>query len=679
MRLLLTISLIAMTCCLSGCGASGPAGGSVSHAQGGGHSVLGRMHPKASPETLEEMKAAEAQTRAEQMRLAQEQGNQTSMNGMGRVLPPVSTDPISPPGMMSTMSEGPISNSYNPGAAHAATTQTASSSSTSSTSVDSASLSPAKDMNTSDAAAAATEAATYSQHYMPGSSVPPPPPGAVAGGLVPPPPAVTLSTNANIAYGGGEQNPYANPAWNPYAVPAPYAQPYPPQYPYQMPPQMMPPPQAPQEQPQRPAGLFGTGKKRPPAEEAEEDDDSASAKPEKKEVDFVPIRPTGMEARSPYKQKDDLKVLWTGALSTYQMQKLKERDKDVGMLLTKVDVGLPPDATKGMFTVAPRRVASIFRPIASEKKSIEQVRKTQFDVVQSYYRYLYAYNKYAIQLQTVQARKQEIEVAGSRAEKQRAEADMARAQDAAQSSTEDMRAAQEEMAAVAGAQAARSIIGRISGITPSVQALSSAEKSAEPIEVDSKKSGGMFGGMGNFFSFGGGNKGGEVKAEAAAEPLTIKAPKKEKGPKLKADNNKKGKIKNDASAEEDLAPSRSVAMKGSPKREPQAPVESPRVSSSPISFELKDVEITARKSILTVAIHNTGSETFKFTPDVISLAEGDKKIDEAAMRAEFDSTSVRPNAEVQGKITIFGRPWNDRLSVVISDGSNNIQLKRNHN
>ena len=123
MRLFLTISLIAITCCISGCGGSGSAD-KVSQAPGAGHGVLGRMHPKASAETVEELKAAEAQARAEQMRLAQESGNQASMNGMGRVLPPVSTDPISPPGTLpgnSANSEGPISNSYNPGAAEAAT------------------------------------------------------------------------------------------------------------------------------------------------------------------------------------------------------------------------------------------------------------------------------------------------------------------------------------------------------------------------------------------------------------------------------------------------------------------------------------------------------------------------------------------------------------------------------
>jgi hypothetical protein len=630
---------------------------------GGGRSgVLGRMHPKASAETVEELKAAEAQAREEQMRLAQ-QNQQASMNGMGRVLPPVSTDPLSPPGELSAQQEGPVANNYTP--TGNATANALAANAAQQTKMDSSTVTPAKDMGSMEAPPAQMEAATYSQHYVSSGSVPPPPPGAVAGGLVPPPPAVTLSTNANMAYGGPDNNPYANPYMNPYAIPYPQYQQF-----QQAPPPMMQPPPVQQEQ-QRPQGLFGSGKKRS-AEEAE-DDDADDAKPEKKEVDFVPIRPTGMESRSPYKQKDDLKILWTGALNTYPMQKLMEKDKDLSFIMKKVDVGLPPDATKGMFTVAPRRVASIFRPIASERKSIEGVRKIQFDVVQSYYRYLYAYNKYAIQAQTVQARKQEIEVASSRAEKQRAEADLARAQDSAQSATEDMRAAQEELAAVAGAQSARTIIGRISGITPSVQALAQAEKSAEPIEVDSKKTGtggGMFGGMGNFLW--GGNK--EPKAEPAE---IVKAPK-EKSPKIKPD--KKGKKSVEVAEEkEDLAPSRSVAMKNT-KRDSgtQSPPE--RVASnSPINFELKDIEITARKSILTVAIRNSGSENFKFTPEAISIAEGDKKIAEASMRAEFDSTSVKPNGEVQGKITIFGRPWNDRLSVFMSDGSNNIQLKRNNN
>ncbi|MBX9670317.1 MAG: hypothetical protein K2X93_22145 [Candidatus Obscuribacterales bacterium] len=625
------------------------------------------MHPKASAETVEELRASEARMLEEQAKFAKMQAdNQASMNGMGRVLPPVSTDPIAPPAE-TIAQNGPVVNSYDPMQTNSSSAAQAAETSK----IDGTTITPAKDAGTP--VESPPEAASYSSHYS--GSVPPPPPGAVAGGLVPPPPAVTLSTNAAVAYGGGQDQPWANPQLNPWGI---QYQQYPPQYPPQgyppqgYPPQYQPPPQAvpPPQEPQRPQGLFGSGKRHHSEEDGSEDDEDASAKPEKKEVDFVPIRPTGMESRSPYKQKEDLKILWTGAQNTYSMQKLMEREKDLQGILRRVDVGLPPDATKGMFTVAPRRVASIFRPIASDRRSIEHVRKVQFELVQGYYRYLYAYNKYAIQQQTVQARKQEIEVASSKAEKQRAEADMARATDAAQSATEDMRAAQEELAAVAGAQAARSIIGKISGITPSAQTLAQAEKSAEPIEVDSKP-GGMFGSM---FSFGGKKSSPPVKEAVAESPAPIKVndkPSKDKSPKPKKD--KKGKSADEG---EDLAPSRPVAFRGSKS---EVPPESPRTQSGPISFELKDIEITARKSILTVAIHNTGSETFKFSPEVISIAEGDKKISEAAMRAEFDSTSVRPNGEVQGKITLFGRPWNDRLSVYISDGSNNIQLKRNHN
>ncbi len=673
MRLLLTTLLILVSGSVSGCGLGAPGADTARANQQSGGGVLNRLHPKASAETVEELRATEARMLEEQAKYAKMQAeNQASMNGMGRVLPPVSTDPIAPPAE-TIAQNGPVVNSYDP----QGSTDTASAAQAAEPpKIDGTTITPAKDSGTP--VESPPEAASYSTHYT--GSVPPPPPGAVAGGLVPPPPAVTLSTNAAVAYGGGQDQPWANPQLNPWGIqyqqfPQYPPQGYPPQYPpqYQMPPQAVPP--VPQE-PQRPQGLFGSGKRHQSEEDGgSEDDDEASAKPEKKEADFIPIRPTGMESRSPYKQKEDLKTLWTGAQNSYAMQKLMERDKDLQGILRRVDVGLPPDATKGMFTVAPRRVASIFRPLASDRRSIEQVRKIQFDLVQGYYRYLYAYNKYAIQQQTVQARKQEIEVASSKAEKQRAEADMARATDAAQSATEDMRAAQEELAAVAGAQAARSIIGKISGITPSVQALAQAEKQAEPIEVDSK-SGGMFGSVGNLFSFGGNKKSAAIKESVAEAPAPVKVNDKavkEKGPKPKKD--KKGKNVDEG---DDLAPSRPLAFRSS-KSESGMPPENPRTQSGPISFELKDIEITARKSILTVAIHNTGSETFKFSPEVISIAEGDKKISEAAMRAEFDSTSVRPNGEVQGKITLFGRPWNDRLSVFISDGSNNIQLKRNHN
>jgi len=46
------------------------------------------------------------------------------------------------------------------------------------------------------------------------------------------------------------------------------------------------------------------------------------------------------------------------------------------------------------------------------------------------------------------------------------------------------------------------------------------------------------------------------------------------------------------------------------------------------------------------------------------------------MRADFETTLVQPSQEVQGTITIFGRPWNDRLTVSLSDGTRNLQMHR---
>src|SRR5690606_33665043 len=131
----------------------------------------------------------------------------------------------------------------------------------------------------------------------------------------------------------------------------------------------------------------------------------------------------------------------------------------------------------------------------------------------AYYRYLSAYNKFALQQQTVAARKQEIEVAASRAEKQRAAADLARSTDAADSSREDMRSAQYELAAVAGARAARTIIGRVSGVTPSIGALASAEKSGEPVDLESDGSGSSTGVLGSVGSWIFGGKGSSPKPE----------------------------------------------------------------------------------------------------------------------------------------------------------------------
>jgi archaellum component FlaG (FlaF/FlaG flagellin family) len=91
---------------------------------------------------------------------------------------------------------------------------------------------------------------------------------------------------------------------------------------------------------------------------------------------------------------------------------------------------------------------------------------------------------------------------------------------------------------------------------------------------------------------------------------------------------------------------------------------------------LKGVNVTARKSILTVAIKNSGQSDFSFNPDSFAVSENNHKLSEAAMRADFETTLVQPSQEVQGTITIFGRPWNDRLTVSLSDGTRNLQMHR---
>jgi hypothetical protein len=653
MRLLVATILISTF--LSGCAAGAPADGRLPPQHGMG--VLGRVRPKASMESLKEVDAQEQQARDQAQQMAAEQaqpqdapGGFNSLNGLGRLLPGVSTEPFAPAGEAAAAS-GPLVNPFGMGAA-------ADANSGAEKTFDTSTLTPAMDANpVVDAAPAIAAQPSYTSSYMP-TSVPPPPPGAVAGGLVPPPPAVTLSTNAAVAYGGDNHYVVPPPApYNPYMNP--YANPY--MNPYAMPPyQQMPPPQQqmPQQEPQRPA-LFGGGKKKV----IDEEEDEEKSEEKQKQMDFVPIRPTGMEARSPYKQRDDIKVLWNGMVETTNFQKLVDIDKGLSSKAKLIAVGLPTEPTKGTFTISPRHLNAVFHPVRLGKKVDEPVRKMQFDLVQSYYRYLFSYNKFAIAQQTVAARKQETEVASSMAEKQRAAADMARAQEAAESAKEDMRESQYELASIAGSSAARTIIGKVSGVTPGVNALAQAESTVEPIDMESGK--GILG-LGKLF--GGGNRRDSAPKQIEDEaPVKVSNVKPSKG---------KSKVESRPVDGEDLVPSRSAATRV-PKSDSGAIARKlPAAPASPISFELKDVKITARKSVLTVAIRNTGAEAFKVSPDVISLAEGNQKLSEAALRAEFDSTLVQPNMEVSGKITIFGRPWNDRLAVFISDGNRNVPLKR---
>jgi len=293
-----------------------------------------------------------------------------------------------------------------------------------------------------------------------------------------------------------------------------------------------------------------------------------------------------------------------------------------------------------------------------DKKTYSTVRRMQTDLVQSYYRYLYAYHKFALAQQTLAARRQEVEVAGSDSEKQRAAADVAQSQNEADSAKEDLKAAQMELASTAGVSAARSIIGKVSGISPSAESLAVAEP--EPAPQPDK--GGF--GFGSLFGFGKAEAPKEKVAKVAAVPNAKASNKKEdkKGGKTAAASS------SGAASESDLKSAPVVQSEPEPKA---------AASSAPgISMELKGVNVTARKSILTVSIKNNSDNDFSFDPEAFSVSENNRKLAEAALRADFETTLVQPNQEVKGTITIFGRPWNDRLSVSLTDGSRNVPLRR---
>ncbi len=634
---LLLISTLALS--TTSCSQLGAASGSSDNrtaTPGGAGGVLSRLRPKADPAMIAQMRqedlAKAQQAQAEAERLAE-----ATQDGIGRILPKVSTDPIS----------GDLGSAL--AAAPAVVAPTAESGWGSSSSTATNVTATTSDILPAAQPVPQIAAATYGANYgVSNPAVPPPPPGALSGGsMVPPPPAVTLSTQANMGAG------YPPPAPVPYYQPYPY--PYPQQmgYPMQQP---MPGQEAAPAQPQRPA-LFGNK-----TSGGSSDEEKKVERPKK---EFVPINPVGMEPRSPYKQRDDLRVLWKGLLSTAGMRQVLNKDDKLAEVLNRSDVGLPAESTKGSFSVSQRQIDAVFKPVAMDKKVQPLVRQKQQELVQAYYRYLHAYNRFALEQQTVAARKQEVEVASSDAEKQRAAADLARAQNDADATKEDMKTAQYELAAAAGANAARSVIAKVANIAPSIESLAQAEASQAPQETND---GGVLASARSFF-FGGHGK-------EKNNPPPAEEPKKQKEPKEKVA--KKDKSTNKKSGEKggDLAPAPQTASAAeSAKEEASSGGEAPAQGSA-ISFELKGVNITARKSILSVSIKNNGADSFSFSPDVISVAENNKKLSEAALRADFDQTLVKPNEEVKGTITIFGRPWNDKLAVFISDGGKNIQLRR---
>jgi hypothetical protein len=444
-------------------------------------------------------------------------------------------------------------------------------------------------------------------------------------------------------------DPYGN-QYNPYGQPPPQAQPPQPAH--------------------QPGSLFSSGGK------IGSDSDDSSAR--RKNANFVPITPTGMDARSPYKQRDDLKVLWKGAVANSPVQRFVEKDDKIAAEVGKIDVGLPPEASKGSLSASQRQIDAIFKPVLLDKKVAAQVKQLEADVAQAYYRYLYSYNKFALLRQTVAARKQEVDVAGSASEQQRAAADLSQAQSDADAAKDDMHAAEQDLSAKVGAQSARVIIGRVSGVTPSAETLAVADNtpSAAPAESASAdkggKGGGLFGGLESMLGLGhGGKKEKEAKAAPAADGggkiAAAEPAKKEKGKKAKQQ----------ASGSGDLAPAPDATSSSTPSSAAQiAAAPSQSSGSESVSFELKNVDVTPRKSILKVSIRNRSDANFSFNPDSVSITEGNRKLSEATVRAEFDTTLVQPNQEVTGTITIFGHPWNDRLSVALSDGGKTIQLKR---
>ncbi len=660
------------TLLLSGCGHSDSGAPSTPlSASGSSGGVLAAMRPRASEALIEKIRQQEA-TNNQPMGISSpaQSGSSgspfTGMNGLGgRVLPKVITDPIAPPAE-EAQADAVVSSEPD----------------------QSSNVQPVNTTTTNNTAM------SYGTNYT--NPTPAPPPGALSGGaLVPPPPAVTLSTQAqpvtamagdpNNPYGaggypypgGGYPNPYANPYMNPYAMP------YPPQQ------AVAPPP------PQRPSGLFGSST----GHSSASSDDSDSAPAKKRNQNFVPITPTGMESRSPYKQRDDLKILWKGVLSSSSLLGTMASDGKILEQLGKLEVGLPADATKGSFSLSQRQVDAVFKASVPgvDRRVVGQVRKLESNLIQSYYRYLYTYNKFSLAQQTVGARKQEAEVADTQSEQQRATADLSQAQSELDSAKEDMKSSQIELAQSSSAAAARAVISKVSGVAPALEALKAPE------DNNSSESSKHFG-FPNFSLFHGKSNNDKKEAEASSESGSEestdadkgskKDQKKEKSAKEKSSKDKDSKDKDakDKSVkgkklkvvasdkESDLAPAPSGDQSESSSKKEIASrsgsSSSGSLASLGIAFNLKEVAISARKSVLTVTIHNGGSEAFNFNSDSISVSEGNRKLPDAATRSEFDSTLIQPDQDVKGTITIFGRPWNEKLSVSLTQEGKSIQLKR---
>jgi hypothetical protein len=598
------------------------------------YSVIGSLRPKADPAVVEQIRQEEIKrqqdAQAQAIAASQQQGSDNGFFNFGG-LPKVETGTISGDyTKQNTQGQIPTSTSTPP------TTESSPSGQTASTQNNSNSFWPFGGQQQA-APPPPQQVASYGGYGGSGGSA----------GMIPPPPAVTLSTQAQTM----APQPYAIPPgdYNPYTAYNPYA------YPQQAVPQ----------QPRLPQGsMFGNQGEGQQAASAEE------SKPKK--ADIQVITPTGMEPRSSFKQRDDLKILFKAALALNGLSGPACKDARIAQDVSRIDVALPSESTKGSSAIGQRQIDMLYKGTCNDKRIVPAVKKIQSEVTQSYYRFLYSFNKYSLAQQTVAARKQEGSVAETNSEKQRAAADLAKAQEEADSTKDDLRSSQNDLAGISGAPAARSVIQRVSGVAPSLESLAQAEPQNQTPKSGTSKVmnsvAGWFGNVGGVIGLG--KKQPSAGDDTADGEKVATAPKPEK-PEKEKKQDKKGKgVK---APQEAIAAKPADAPKAAAAEEPD---DKPAPQAGTVAFQLKDVQTTPRKSVLRVAIRNNGDEQFTFNPDVVSVAEGDHKLAEAAVRAEFDTTVVAPNSEITGTITIFGRPWNDKLKVSFSEGGRTIQLHR---
>lgn len=588
---------------------------------GGG--ILRNLRPSADPalvERIRQQEEEEAKKQAAQGNIASETaGANGQQNGLGRNLPKVYTTPFS--------------------AAFAINQQT-----TTSNTAFNANYEQNQANNAAAQAAQNIQLATYETAY---SSAPPPPPGSLAAGLVPPPPAVTLSTQAQT-YGETAANFYNNAYFNPYGVPAP--------------------PQA--SMPEKRPSLFGDSSQRTGS------DSETSKASTKHKADFIPITPTGMEARSPYKQRDDLRTLWKECLkASINIGSLSDNKRLIDNL-SSLEIGLPSESSRGNFNVSSRQVENIFKSASIDGRSYTEIRKVQTELVQAYYRYLAAYNKYALTEQTVAARQQEVDVSDSDSERQRAAADLAQSKNDLDSARDDMHSAEIELASASSATGAHTVIGHIAKVAPSIESLAQASTQSNNIATNASARRRFSTFMESVFHH---HHDGVSNTENVAKDDT--PPVSKHIAKVVA-HSSHDQASSDDSASDDLTPSPSPEAKISSHSVANNNSEedaSPKVSASNnvLNFELKGVNLNPRKSVLTVAVKNAGNNTFELNPENIYITENNHRLASASMRADFDITSIEPDHEVKGTITVLGRPWNDHLMVYLNDGKKNIQLKRN--